>query len=197
MKNKKIDVKIVIIIVLIGIIITLIMINLNNKNNNIKQQLIEKEQLGETTEDDTYVSMERHTLEVHEKEQKLVSFKSAIANTITELGVETSQEADENVMSSNIRTLSDKPNVIEQSVTVRPSTYGQQCLTFTFDKLQEVLGLKSFVITNKTSGDTVYFYINYGSSSGALQITGNTVKIWTQTYKAPADFTITATGYEK
>lgn len=81
MKNKKISIKNIIIIVLIGIIIALILINLDNKNSNIEKTETSKEQL-ETTSDNTYVSMSKHLLEVNEKEEKLLSFKTQIANYI-------------------------------------------------------------------------------------------------------------------
>ena len=98
-------ISIVIIIILIGVIIIQI------KNTEIRKQKILKQQLEETTTDNAYVLMEKHTSEVEEKEQKLISFKSTIANAITDLGVETEVNADVDTMVSNIRTLLGESNI--------------------------------------------------------------------------------------
>ena len=71
MKNQKISIKTIAIIVLIGIIISFILIILNIKNQNILRQEIAKEQLGETTGDNAYVSMETHLSELSAKQQEL------------------------------------------------------------------------------------------------------------------------------
>ena len=122
MKNNKINIKTVIIVILIGIISYLIMMNLNNKNNSIEQQLIKKEQLGETTQDNAYIELRKHTLEVQEEEQKLLSFKSAISSAITEMGIETSENADETTMANNIKNISSN-NQNEEYLIGTPYTY--------------------------------------------------------------------------
>lgn len=83
MKSKKISIKTILIIVLLGIIIALIFINLNNKNSNItKQEEISKEQLGETTSDNAYISMETHLSEVTDA-TKIDESVAATADNIT------------------------------------------------------------------------------------------------------------------
>ena len=89
MKDKKIGIKTLIIIVLIGIIVALNSIILNIKNNNITKQEIAKEQLEDTTSDNAYVKMKSHLSEINEQEEKLVSFKTKIAEAITNQGIET------------------------------------------------------------------------------------------------------------
>ena len=103
--KKKISAKTVIIIILIGIICLLILSNLNQRNTNIQQQENNKKQLGETT-DNVYVEIETHLSEVNTQEQKLISFKSTIANAITEKGVETAEDADATTMANNIKGIS-------------------------------------------------------------------------------------------
>lgn len=102
--KKKINAKTVIIIILIGIICLLILSNLNQRNTNIQQQENNKKQLGETTEN-AYVEIQTHLSEVSKQEEKLLSFKSVIANAITEKGIETSEDADATTMASNIKNI--------------------------------------------------------------------------------------------
>jgi len=71
MKDKIINVKTIIIIVLIGIIISMFFIVLNMKNKSIVGQEIEKEQLGETSTDNAYITLEAHNLELKEKQQEI------------------------------------------------------------------------------------------------------------------------------
>lgn len=103
--KKKVRIKIFIIIMLVVIICLLILSNLNKKNTNIQQQKNNKQQLGEITENNTYVGFQEHLSEVEEKEQKLLLFKTEIAKAITEKGVATSNEADATTMSNNIRSI--------------------------------------------------------------------------------------------
>lgn len=114
--KKKVRIKIFIIIMLVVIICLLILSNLNKKNTNIQQQKNNKQQLGEITENNTYVGFQEHLSEVEEKEQKLLLFKTEIAKAITEKGVATSNEADATTMANNIKRLSEskssKPLVI-------------------------------------------------------------------------------------
>ena len=102
MKKKEkvyITIAILIIVIFIGIII-------NDSNNTINRDKYNTtKQLGLTT-DNAYVGMQKHLSEVKEEEQKLVSFKSVIANAITEVGVETAVNADATTMASNIRSIS-------------------------------------------------------------------------------------------
>ena len=105
-KNNKI--KKIIILILIGIIISLISIILNMKNKNIEGQEIVKKQLGETI-NNSYIELQKHNEEVTEVEQKLLTFKTAIAEAITEVGVETSKDASADTMADNIR------NILENS----------------------------------------------------------------------------------
>jgi len=71
MKNKKISIEKVIILILIGIIIALVMFNLNNKKNNIEQQLIQKEQLGEATADSSYIALSTHMSALDAKQKEI------------------------------------------------------------------------------------------------------------------------------
>lgn len=84
-------------------------------------------------------------------------------------------------------------DLIEQTVTVRPSEVGWLTTTFTFDELEEVVALKSFAISENTG--TAYFAIT--SNDFPITISGNTVTVKTQTYTTTANFTITVVGYAK
>lgn len=131
MKNKKINIKTISLIVLIGLVISLIFIILNTKNKNIIQQEFIKEQLGETS-DNTYVDIQTHLSEVNDKEQKLISFKSTIANAITDMGVETSEDADASTMVDNIRNLlSAKSNITKYHLS--SSTLGPYLGVYTYN----------------------------------------------------------------
>ena len=71
MKNKSINIKTIIIVILIGIIISMSFIIFNMKKNNIEGQEIVKEQLGETTIDNSYISLKDHNLELKEKQNEI------------------------------------------------------------------------------------------------------------------------------
>ena len=101
MKNRKISLKTVTLTILIGIIISLILIILNINNKNIIQQETSKKQLGETT-DNTYVAMQSQLSEINKQEEKLVSFKTKIAEAITNQGIETNANDTIEIMSNNI-----------------------------------------------------------------------------------------------
>lgn len=85
MKNKRVSIKTIIIIVLVVIVIALISIIFNMKNNNIIKQEIDKEQLGEKTSNNSYVSMETHLSELSEKQKELDDMQNtAVQATVTE-----------------------------------------------------------------------------------------------------------------
>ena len=65
------NLKTIIILVLIVIIISLIYIIFSMKNNVIETQAIAKEQLGETTSDNAYITLEDHNSELKEKQQEI------------------------------------------------------------------------------------------------------------------------------
>lgn len=89
------------IFILIGVII-----NISNINKEIKKQQESKSlQLGETTSDNAYVDLQTHLSEVKIQEQKLISFKNDIATAITEMGIETSENASSATMSNNIKNI--------------------------------------------------------------------------------------------
>jgi len=166
MKSKKISIEKIIIVILIGIIISLIMINSNNKNNNIKQQLIQKEQLGETTGDNAYIEMQTHTSELHEQEQKLISFKTAIANAITQMGVKTSINADSSTMANNIRNIvgtSNQSNGLEVFAHVK-NLYkmSSQTMTFTIPKdcNINIFGAFNCDANSSYSSNAILVYLN-------------------------------------
>ena len=71
MKGKKINIKTIIIIGAILIIISLISIILNMKNKSIIEQEIVKEQLGETSTDNAYITLEDHYSELNDKQQEI------------------------------------------------------------------------------------------------------------------------------
>lgn len=88
--------------------------------------------------------------------------------------------------------------VEEQTVTYHNTTNGQKIITFTFDNLKEVIGVKLFKITNKSvAGDASYFYIRGDRDTENMHINGNVITVQIQTYQGTADFSITAVGYPK
>ena len=146
MENRKISIKTIIILIMVVIIIALVMMNLNNKNNNIEQQLIQKEQLGEITEDSSYVKMQTHLSEVKEEEQKLISFKSAIASAITDMGIKTEVNADANTMANNIRNISTS-NDLELPYQILPFSG----MKITIDNFTPSNTIKPYDLTNVSS----------------------------------------------
>lgn len=169
MKNKKINIKTITIIVLIGIVVSLILINLNYRNTNIeKQEETSKEQLVETAEDNAYVSMQAHLSEINEEEQKLLSFKTAIASAITEMGVTTSQEDGADTMASNIKSISTKKTLnlsfssgifggyTNSYITWNGKKYGGKNAEFNVSDLDEIVfGLN---IPSPSGCDRMYVY---------------------------------------
>ena len=65
--NKKISLKtmVIVIILMTSIIIALISVILSMKNTNIEKQVMDKEQLTETSSDNSYVTMAEHLSEVN------------------------------------------------------------------------------------------------------------------------------------
>ena len=78
MKNSKAKIKTITIIVLIGIIISLIFVILNMNNKNIIAQEMNKEQLGELNNSNTYVDMSTHLSEVNSKQQELDNLQNTV-----------------------------------------------------------------------------------------------------------------------
>ena len=72
MKKRKINIKMLIIIVLLCINITLILVIINNRNQYIEKNIKIKEQLSETTNSNSYISVEEHLSEIEEIEQKTI-----------------------------------------------------------------------------------------------------------------------------
>mgnify|MGYP003301359642 CR=1 FL=1 len=83
MKSKKISIKSIVIIILISIISILILVIMKNKNQNIDKEILIKEQLGETTTDSAYVSMDTHLLEIKEKQKELDNLQNAMGQVTT------------------------------------------------------------------------------------------------------------------
>jgi len=71
MKNRKISIEKVIMIFLIVIIICMFFVIMNMKNKNIEGQKIAKEQLGEATTDNSYISMSTHMSALDAKQQEI------------------------------------------------------------------------------------------------------------------------------
>ena len=179
MKNKTINLKIIRTIVVIVIIISIFSVIRNMKNKSIVGQEIAKKQLGETTIDNAYVLMETHTSEVQEKEQKLVSFKSAIASAITEKGVETASNADETTMVNNIKSIPYSEGGAKYLGTARTydltSYSGYEkftnnnflCVCASFSK-----GLGNYPLDGSVGTNVTYYppTISYNSSTGILTI---------------------------
>ena len=124
-KNKKLMLGIMI-IVLITIICVLIAIKVDNKNI-IQKQSEKSQKLTETSEENSFVTTKTHLAEVNDSVTKLTEFKSAIANAITEMGVETLADADTTTMTNNIK------NISKSSVSIVATGSGNT--SFTLDSI--------------------------------------------------------------
>lgn len=103
--NKKINIRIIVIIVLISIIFLLISVIFNVKNVNINKQVSNKGQLTQATSDSSYVGLQTHLEEVSQQEEKILNFKSVIANAITNEGITTSSSDTAETMENNIANI--------------------------------------------------------------------------------------------
>jgi len=71
MKNNQTNIKTIIIIISICLNISFLLIMLNMKNKNIEEQEIAKEQLEESTTDNSYISMSTHLSQLENKQQEI------------------------------------------------------------------------------------------------------------------------------
>jgi len=90
------------IIIVLVIISIIVLFKVNTISNNKK---ISKKQLTEEIPDNAYVSAQRHIFEVNDQEQKLLNFKSSIANAITNQGITTYSSDTAEKMSTNIANI--------------------------------------------------------------------------------------------
>ena len=111
----------------------------------------------------------------NDETSKLIEFKKQIASVITDMGVETSEDADASTMSNNIRSIENNvaptlTQTVSSTKTMAATTTKKY--TYTFSNIESIVGATNIVISGNRfvvrgltiSGNTIVISLYNGSS---------------------------------